>query len=190
MIKQRLYRTIINRKRIIMIEIRPENPSDLEKISEINNFSFGQENEGKLVSLIRNSPHFIPTLSLVAVKNGEVAGHILFSEVMIETSKGAIVNTIGLALMAVTPELQNQGIGSALVKAGLERCKELGYEHIVVLGHLEFYPRFGFEPSVKFGINPPFPVPENVFMVLELTEGALDGIEGTVKYSQAFNEVS
>lgn len=173
-----------------MIDIRPENPSDFEQISEINNLAFGQENEEKLVSLIRNSPHFIPTLSLVAEKNGKVAGHILFSKVMIETSKGAIVNTIGLAPMAVTPDLQNQGIGSALVMAGLERCKELGCEHIVVLGHPEFYPRFGFEPSVKFGIKPPFPVPENVFMVLELTEGALDGIQGKVKYPPAFNEVS
>ncbi|MBT2690693.1 N-acetyltransferase [Bacillus sp. ISL-47] len=173
-----------------MLDIRPEKPSEFEKILEINNLAFGQENEGKLVSLIRTSPHFIPTLSLVAEKDGELSGHILFSEVMIETSQGTTVNTIGLAPMAVKPDFQNQGIGSALVNAGLERCKELGYGHVVVLGHPEFYPRFGFEPSVKFGIKPPFPVPENVFMALELTKGALSGIEGAVRYPPAFSEVS
>jgi putative acetyltransferase len=88
--------------------------------------------------------------------------------------------------MAVVPEHQRKGIGSALVKAGLERCKQLGFVAVVVLGHTEFYPRFGFSPSSRFGIDSEYDVAEEVFMAMELQPAALDGKTGTVKYHAAF----
>ena len=84
--------------------------------------------------------------------------------------------------MAVVPAHQRKRIGSALVRAGLDRCRQLGFDAVVVLGHPEYYPRFGFSPACKFGIDSEYDVPEEVFMVLELQSGALSGITGKVKY--------
>jgi putative acetyltransferase len=171
-------------------QIRAEKTEDLAGIRAVNILAFNnRENEAKLVEAIRQSSSFIPQLSLVAVKNdGEVIGHILFSLISIETEKGYIP-TIGLAPMAVKPQYQRQGIGSKLVIEGLHVCKDLGYKHVVVLGHPEFYPRFGFTPAKLFGIKAPFPVPDEVFMVLEIEQGSLNGITGTVKYPPAFDTV-
>ena len=88
--------------------------------------------------------------------------------------------------MAVSPEHQRQGIGSALVKAGLERCKQLGFVAVVVLGHAQYYPRFGFSPSTRFGIGSEYDVPEDVFMAMEIQPAALAGKTGTVRYHAAF----
>lgn len=96
---------------------------------------------------------------------------------------------LGLAPMAVAPSHQRQGIGSALVRAGLERCRALGSGAVVVLGHPAYYPRFGFSPSVHFGIRSEYEVPEEAFMVLELQPGFLRGISGTVQYHAAFAKV-
>jgi len=96
---------------------------------------------------------------------------------------------IGLAPMAVVPQRQRQGIGSALVLEGLEDCKKLGLGAVVVLGHAEYYPRFGFVPSTQFGIRSEYDVPEEVFMVKELTPGYLDGAKGAIKYHAAFGSV-
>ncbi len=96
---------------------------------------------------------------------------------------------MGLAPMAVAPEHQRKGIGSALVRAGLEQCKQLGFAAVVVLGHPEYYPRFGFSPSSRFGINSEYEVPEEVFMAMELQPGALSGKTGRVKYHAAFSNV-
>ncbi len=91
--------------------------------------------------------------------------------------------------MAVSPEHQRKGIGSALVQAGLEECKEFGFGAVVVLGHPEYYPRFGFRPSVQFNIGCPYEVPADVFMLLELRPGYLRGASGTVQYHAAFDDV-
>lgn len=171
--------------------IRPENTNDFSGIREVNITAFDKgENEARLVELIRGSAHFIPDLSLVAVKDsGEIIGHILFSGINLVTEKG-IVPTIGLAPMAVSPDYQNNGIGSALVSEGLKAVKALGYEHVFVLGHPNFYPRFGFSPARRFGIDSPFPVPDEVFMALEIRKGSLSGLEGKIEYPPAFNAVS
>ncbi|BCG59326.1 GNAT family N-acetyltransferase [Paenibacillus sp. URB8-2] len=171
-----------------MFIIRPEQKEDILEISEVNNLAFKGEEEAKLVEAIRVSEFFVPELSLVAISN-EVIGHILFSIISIETDSG-LVPTLGLAPLSVKPEFQNQGIGSALVKEGLKKCKELGFKHVVVLGHPNFYSRFGFIPSKTKGIKPPFQVPDEVFMVHELKNGSLDHITGTVKYPPAFDVVS
>jgi putative acetyltransferase len=172
-----------------LISIRPEQIQDVAAISQVNNLAFEGENESKLVEAIRESEFFIPELSLVAIHNNKVIGHILFSIVSIETEE-AHVPTLALAPMAVRPDFQKQGIGSSLVKEGLQKCRQLGYEHAAVLGHPEFYTKFGFTPSVTKGIEAPFPVPEEVFMVIELQEGSLDSIRGKVKYPPAFGAVS
>ncbi|KQL52253.1 hypothetical protein AN964_00985 [Heyndrickxia shackletonii] len=171
--------------------IRSETPADYEKIRLLHYFAFGNKlNEANLVQAIRKSELFIPELSLVAVKDGDVIGHILFSKIFIETNEGEIP-TIGLAPMSVKPEYQGIGIGSELVKAGLRACGELGYSHIFVLGHPDFYPKFGFVPSqTSFGIECPYNVEDPNFMAIELKEDSLQGIKGKVKYPPTFETVS
>ena len=171
-----------------MLTIRPEQPLDYSAISEVNNLAFGQENEPRLVEFLRRSPGFIPELSLVAVLENQVVGHILFSPVVIETSTGDS-SILALAPMAVRPEFQNQGIGSELVRQGLEACRRLGCRIVVVLGHSDFYPRFGFEPARPKGVSAPFPVSDEHWMVIELHPGALSGVQGTVRFPPAFDDV-
>ncbi|MGD8190745.1 GNAT family N-acetyltransferase [Brevibacillus ginsengisoli] len=172
----------------MMFTIRAEQPGDQGAITEVNLLAFQEEKPAKLVEAIRASEFFIPELSLVAVAD-EVIGHILFSIVSIETNQGS-VPTLALAPMAIKPGYQNQGIGSALVIEGLRRCKLLGYQHVVVLGHPNFYPKFGFVPSRLKGIEPPLPVPDEVFMVIELQENSWAANQGRVKYPPSFDVVS
>ena len=91
--------------------------------------------------------------------------------------------------MAVHPEFQHQGIGSELVRKGLERCGRLGHRIVIVVGHPSYYPRFGFISARSKGLEAPFPVPDEAFMVMEFVPGSLDGVSGTVVYSDPFNNV-
>ena len=91
--------------------------------------------------------------------------------------------------MAVRPEFQKQGIGSQLIERGLEQCRAAGQACVVVLGHPEYYPRFGFVPASRYGIRCEYDVPDEVFMIIELRDGALEGCAGIVKYQPEFNEV-
>jgi putative acetyltransferase len=170
-----------------LFNIRSEQYGDIAAIREVNTLAFKRENEANLVEAIRASEFFVPELSLVAVTN-EVIGHILFSIISIETSNRS-VSTLGLAPMAVKPEFQNQGVGSALVREGLRKCEELDFEHVVVLGHPHFYPKFGFQPAKMKGIESPFRVPDEVFMVYEIKSGSLNNVNGKVKYPPAFDVV-
>ena len=165
------------------MNIRFEQPGDIEKIREVHLQAFETETEANLVDVLRKAD--VELISLVAEENGEVIGHILFSTVVLGDLK-----IMGLAPMAVLPDRQNKGVGTKLVKAGLQNCEKAGYEAVVVLGHAGYYPRFGFVPSVNFGIKSEYDVPPEVFMVKELREGALKGVAGTVKYHPAFNEVT
>jgi len=165
------------------MNIRFEQPGDIEKIREVNLQAFETETEANLVEALRNAD--VELISLVAEENGEVIGHILFSPVILGD-----LRIMGLAPMAVLPDRQNKGVGTKLVKSGLQDCEKAGYEAVVVLGHAGYYPRFGFVPSVNFGIKSEYDVPPEVFMVKELREGALKGAAGTVKYHPAFNQVT
>lgn len=171
-----------------MITWRAEKREDQSGIYEVHTLAFKQEEEAKLVNAIRLSDEYIPELSLVAEVDGHIVGHVMFSKIYIEMEQG-MITTLGLAPVAVRPDHQGKGIGSALIQEGLKRSKELGYPHVVVLGHADYYPRFGFVPSVTKGIQSPFPVPAEAFMVLELIPGALQGIEGVVKYPPTFDQV-
>lgn len=167
------------------MKIHPEQKSDYTVIHEVNRLAFGGDEEARLVESIRNSELFIPELSLVAVQDNMIIGHILFSPVTIETNEGP-VEALSLAPMAVRPEYQRKGIGTALILQGLEMCQRMGYGLVIVIGHPHYYPRFGFSPARAKGLEAPFPVPDEAFMVLELSEGALDGVSGTVRFPEAF----
>ena len=168
--------------------ISPETPGDIPAIYNVNLRAFGQPAEALLVDELRRDGDFIPELSLVAVDEGRIVGHILFPPVSISSPEGDIA-ALALAPMAVLPECQGRGIGSLLVQKGLAACRRLGHRIVVVVGHPEYYPRFGFLPAHERGIDGPFPVPDEALMVTALVEGALEGIHGTVRYPHAFDAV-
>ena len=169
-----------------MIVIRREQPEDIAMIHHVVHQAFGQAAEANLVDALRRNGK--AKISLVAEDNGRIIGHILFSEVVLEAGENRLTG-IGLAPLAVTPERQNEGIGSRLSEEGMKHCREAGYPFAVVLGHPEFYPRFGFVPASRFGVKSEYDVRDEVFMAMELKEGSLAGFAGIVKYQPEFNEV-
>lgn len=170
-----------------MCTIRRESPSDIPAIRHIHTTAFGRPNEADLVDALRQNNAL--TISLVAVKDGHLVGHIALSPVTI-TSRTATMQALGLAPMAVLPSYQRQGIGSKLVKAGLTACHHTPYGVVVVLGHPHYYPRFGFVPAKPIGMVWEHDTPEEAFMVHELREGALTQTKGVVKYRPEFQAVS
>ncbi len=168
-----------------MLIIRPEIPEDVDSISYVNEQAFGQESESELIEKLRNRG--VLTISLVALQDGETVGHIAFSPVVIESGLSSF-EAIALAPMAVLPAHQRKGIGGQLVRAGLEECRRLGHEIVVLVGHLDYYPRFGFVPAKPKGIECEFEVPEEAWMILELQEGALARRRGTVRFQPEFKE--
>lgn len=168
------------------MNIREEQPSDIEKIWEVNSEAFKTEAEANLVNALRNSG--CTYNSLVAETETNIVGHILFTPVELSGDDNKL-KIMGLAPMAVYSQYQNKGIGSKLVTAGLELCKLQGYDAVVVLGHPNYYPRFGFVPSVKYGIKSEYEVPDDVFMILELAPNTLKEHKGIIKYHEEFNNV-
>lgn len=169
-----------------MLTIRQETPEDIESIRYVNEKAFGQKEEAELVDKLRNRGAV--TLSLIAVQEQQVVGHILFSPVTIE-SECLSSEAITLAPMAVLPAHQRREIGSQLVRAGLDECRRLGHEIVVVVGHPNYYPRFGFVLAKPEGIDCEFEVPDEAFMVSELRKGALAGRKGIVKFQPEFKGV-
>jgi putative acetyltransferase len=165
--------------------IRAEKESDRNVVYTVNVSAFETPSEANLVDALREQAS--PVVSLVAESGGKVIGHIMFSPVSLPGHLN--VKLMGLGPMAVAPEHQRNGVGSALVRAGLEQCTELGFSAVVVLGHPEYYPRFGFSPSSRFGIDSEYEVPEDAFMAIELHAKALSGKTGKVKYHAAFSNV-
>jgi putative acetyltransferase len=168
------------------IQVRREQPGDEAAIAHVNEAAFGQSGEARLVHAIRQAGH--PAISLVATTGAKIAGHIFFTPVDIESIQPA-VTAFGLGPMAVLPELQRRGIGSRLVEAGLRECAEVGCEIVVVIGHPEFYPRFGFRPARTYGLRSQFAVPDEAFMAVELSAGALAGRGGLARYLPQFDNV-
>lgn len=168
--------------------VRPETPDDYPAVRGIHRLAFGGDGEARLVDALRRTPGFKPELSLVALDGGTIVGHILFCPIDIETERGDVA-TLALGPMAVRPGFQRRGVGSALVRSGLEVCRRTGHTSVVVVGHAEYYPRFGFVPAIPNGICPPFEVPDEAFMVCELVPGALRGVWGRVRYPSAFDDV-
>ncbi len=165
------------------MEIREEQAGDFPGIRDVNVGAFGQPQEAALVDALRE--HGAVMLSLVALVDGHLVGHILYSRASIGAVSGA-----ALGPMAVLPEHQRRGIGSALVRAGNGRLRAAGCPFIVVVGHADFYPRFGFEPAHVHGITCEWNVPDDVFMALLLDREAMRGVSGLVKYRPEFASLS
>jgi len=161
--------------------IRPETPADHEAIRQVNRLAFGQDAEARLVDALRDGGFM--RASLVAEVEGQVVGHILFSDLPIIAEHGTIP-ALALAPMAVLPRFQRQGIGTRLVEEGLRVFRQQGHKIVVVLGHPHFYPRFGFSAILAQRLASPYS--GEAFMALELVSGALDGVAGTVVYPPPF----
>jgi len=168
-----------------MISIRRERPEDIGSIRAVNEAAFGEHTEADIVDALRHAcPDLLP---LVAESDGEIVGHILFSPVTIEDGSGS-TQGMGLAPMAVMPNRQRQGIGAKLIEAGGEILGERGCPFVIVLGHPEFYPRFGFVPASRHGLRCKWEgVPDAAFMVLVLDEATMAGVRGVARYRDEFD---
>jgi putative acetyltransferase len=170
------------REVVSLIEIRHEQPHDVDAVREVNRQAFAQEQEGRIIDALRERGAAM--LSLVAVADDEVVGHIMFSPVNVSSLLGA-----ALGPMAVVPAYQRRGIGSQLVERGLARLRAAGCPFIVVLGHPDFYPRFGFRPAVAHGLTCEWNVPPEAFMVNILDPQVADQLRGRVQYPTEFSTV-
>ncbi len=173
------------------IIIRSEQPTDIPLIHHINELVFERPEEARLVNALRESPYWIDDLSLVAVMDDVVIGHLLITEISI-TSGDHIVPALGAGPMAVLPEYQGKGIGSALMRHALDRCKEHpDYSLVVLIGHAGYYPRFGFKPARPNGFSLARwekLVSDDAFMVYELQPGALKETPGLISFPTIFDE--
>lgn len=166
--------------------VRDEAEGDRERIAAVERAAFEGAGEAELVDALRAAGALV--LSLVALVDGEIVGHVAFSPVTIEGS-GPCASAMGLAPMAVVPAWQRRGVGARLVTEGLDRLRAAGHRAVVVLGHPEYYPRFGFERASRFGLRWEHPAPDAAFMALELVPGGLGGIAGIVRYRPEFERV-
>ena len=168
-----------------MTEIRQERPEDYDAVYQLirEAFASARESDGTeqdLVNALRGSDAFIPALSLVAVADGSIVGHILFTKITVGGQ-----TALALAPLSVHPAYQRQGIGLALMKKGHTIAKELGFDYSVVLGHPAYYPKAGYVPASTYGILAPFEVPDENYMAVRLKDDALP-LNGTVQYDKAF----
>jgi putative acetyltransferase len=169
-----------------MISIRLERPDDIPAIRLVNELAFERPEEADLVDKLRlTCPEAI---SLVAEDDGQVVGHLLFTPALIE-SEERTVRGMGLAPMAVAPLRQREGIGSKLVEHGLTQLKARGCPFVIVVGHPDFYPRFGFEIASRLGLTCQWEdVPGEAFMAVVYDQEVMEGVSGVVKYRREFDE--
>jgi putative acetyltransferase len=168
----------------MLIEIREERPDDARAIREVNRRAFGQDQEGNIVDALRANG--AASLSLVALVEGRIVGHIMYSPITV----AGVITGAALGPMAVVPEYQRQGIGTELVKAGNDKLQNDGCPFIIVLGHPNYYPRFGFSPASAYGIECEWAVPHDVFMLLVLDKAKMQGVSGLAKYRHEFSTVA
>lgn len=165
--------------------IRQEKERDFERVYDVVKTAFetAEHSDGAeqdLVVKLRKSGSFIPELSLVAVSDDKIVGHILFTKIKIVE-----LTALALAPLAVLPEYQRQGIGSALIVEGHKIAARLNYDYSVVLGSNRYYPKFGYIPASRYNIKAPFDVEDELFMAVKLNENAKEA-SGTVEYDKAF----
>lgn len=171
-----------------VITIRAERAGDVSPVRAINEEAFGRPGEADVADRLRQS---CPTvISLVAEEDDQLVGHILFTPAVVE-SPGRRVEGMALAPVAVLPDRQRRGIGSALVRRGLDIVRQQGHPFVIVLGHPEYYPRFGFELASKHNLSCQWGgIPDEAFMVLILDEGAMAGVSGVARFRDEFGEVA
>jgi putative acetyltransferase len=168
-----------------MAVVRAETDRDIESIRRIHRRAFETSAEADAVDLLRSRGKLL--LSLIAEWEGQAVGHIAFSRAILSANPG--LPGTGLAPVAVDPAFQRKGVGSLLVRAGLEKCRALGYEFSIVLGHPNFYPRFGYVPASRFGLHCIWKVPDEAFLAIEFRPGALAGVSGLAAYEPEFDNV-
>jgi predicted N-acetyltransferase YhbS len=172
------------------IIIRKEQPADYQQVFDVveeafRTMPFADGNEQFLVENLRKNKAFIPELSLVAELNNQVVGHIMFTPLQV-VDGGKVFYSLTLAPVSVHPDYQNRGIGSKLIEAGHSIAKKLGFTSCFVVGHSDYYPRFGYVPTAKWGIPPVHGAPPEVCMAVEFTTGALNGVTGVIKFLPEF----
>ena len=174
------------------INVRQEKQSDHKAVFKLIEKAFEKEEfsdhkEQFLVERLRTSEAFVPELSLVSEINHQIVGHILLTKIRI-TNKNQSYESLALAPVSVVPEFQKQGIGKILIETAHEKARKSGYKSVVLLGHEDYYPKFGYVQVDKFGIELPFDVPKANCMVIELVENGLKGVHGMVEYPKEFYE--
>ena len=167
-----------------MVEIREERPDDVAAVRDLNRRAFGQDQESNIVDALRANGAAL--LSLVATVNDRVVGHIMYSPLSI----GGNVKGAALGPMGVLPEYQRQGIGGKLIEAGNRKLNDADCPFIIVVGHADYYARFGFRPAREHGIKCQWDVPDDVFMLLILDQAEMEGVSGLAKYRDEFSSVS
>lgn len=165
--------------------IRQERLEDYDEVYHIvkeafENAEYSDGKEQDLVVELRKSKSFIPELSLVAVEDDKIVGHILFTKALVQG-----VEVLALAPLSVLPDYQNRGIGLSLIKEGHDIAHKLGYEYSVVLGRSKYYSKAGYTPASQYGIKAPFEVEDESFMALSLS-GSQNKLNGVMEYDKAF----
>lgn len=173
-------------KGAVQVSIREEKPEDVVAIHQVNEEAFGQHQEGRLIDLLRANSGAL--LSLVAAVDRRVVGHILCSPVRVNSGPNEL-HGAGLGPIAVLPELQRKGIGSKLIAEEINRLRESRCPFIVVLGHPEYYPCFGFVPASRYGVRCQWEVPDEAFMLLPLDVSKLNAMSGLARYRDEFSIV-
>lgn len=174
-----------------IITIRKETPDDYALVIELTEkafetMEFSDQKEGQLVDKLRKTPTFIDELSLVAEINGKVVGHILFTPLVIDNGQQQFQSLV-LGPVSVLPDFQKQGIGGQLIISGHQKARELGFQSVILIGHPEYYPRFGYKTASGRGLKVAMELPsDDVFMAVELTENALSGVSGMVIFPPEF----
>ena len=168
--------------------IRPERTEDFPAVREVNLAAFDTATEADLADAMRETPEYVPELSLVAELDGRIVGHALFSEVTVLQERSEL-RALSLGPIAVLPDYQRKGIGSALIEHGHRRGRELGYTFVVLIGHPWYYPRFGYVPARDYGLVTIWDVSDPVFMVCELEPGALEHAAGEIRYPEPFRNL-
>lgn len=176
----------------MQITVRQETPKDHAEVFALIKEAFesvviSDHQEHHLVNRLRKSEAFIAELSLVALKDGKIVGHILLTKLNIRDSE-VLYDSLALAPVSVLPTYQGQGIGSQLIERAHEIAIQLGYQSIVLIGHEDYYPRFGYKPAHEYGILFPFEVPQKNALAKELMPNALQDVNGMVTYPKEFFE--
>jgi predicted N-acetyltransferase YhbS len=170
------------------ITIEAETEEDYEQIARLHTIAFNGDGEAKLVKKLRSTPTYIRELSLVAKYRNAIIGHVLFYPIKIKACRKEC-DSLALAPISVIPRYQNRKVGSRLIKEGLEKAKRLGFKSAIVVGHPEYYPRFGFEKASKYGISTSLEVPDNALFAIELEKDGLKDCSGTIEYPNEYNEI-
>ena len=171
--------------------IRDATESDLEKVLYVERAAFETEGEANLTRDLLRDPTAQPVVSLLAMDGDEAIGHILFTRARLESDPSRPVYI--LAPLAVVPGRQKQGVGGSLIRQGLQRLSDAGVDLVFVLGHPDYYPRFGFKPARPLGFEAPYPIEErhaDAWMMQELTPGAIGQTGDRIRCADAMNDPS